>query len=69
MDTKSWWQSTTIWAGLVTVISFVAGLFGYQIAEGDQQALITTISGAVGGVAGLIAIWGRVKASKTIGKS
>ena len=68
MDTKIWWQSRTIWAGLITVISCVAGLLGYQIAEGDQQELITMITGAVGGVSGVIAIWGRVKASKSIGK-
>lgn len=72
-DTKSWSESAGIWGGIVAVIAGVAGVFGYTITPADQAALANSIAqvvtlvssiAALGG--GLLAIWGRVRASKTI---
>lgn len=72
-QTKSWYASTTIWGGVVAAVAGMAGIFGYSITPADQAALsdsigqvvalVTSVS-ALGG--GLLAIWGRVRASKVI---
>ncbi len=72
-QTKSWYASTTIWGGAVAAVAGVAGIFGYSITPADQAALsdsigqvvtlVTSVS-ALGG--GLLAIWGRVRASKVV---
>ena len=65
-DVKPWYMSKTIIGAVVTVLALVAGIFGYGIGAEDQAALAdyaVTIGGVVGG---LLAIYGRVKASKEI---
>ena len=72
-EQKSWHASTTIWGGAVAAVAGLAGIFGYTISPADQAALsdsigqivtlVTSVS-ALGG--GLLAIWGRVRASKTV---
>jgi hypothetical protein len=65
-DVKPWYMSKTIIGAVVTVLALVAGVFGYGIGVEDQAALAdyaVTIGGVVGG---LLAIYGRVKASKDI---
>lgn len=65
-DTKSWLASRTVWGGIVAVLAAVAGLFGLPIDAGTQAQLIETLVAVAGGVGGLLAIWGRVKADKAI---
>ena len=72
-DQKPFYASATIWGGGVAAVAGVAGIFGYTITPADQAALtesvgqvvtlVTSVSALVGG---LLAIWGRVRASKTI---
>jgi uncharacterized membrane protein len=65
-DVKPWYMSKTIIGAVITVLALVAGVFGYGIGAEDQAALAdyaVTIGGVVGG---LLAIYGRVKASKDI---
>lgn len=65
-DVKPWYLSKTIIGAVITVLALVAGVFGYGIGAEDQAALAdyaVTIGGVVGG---LLAIYGRVKASKEI---
>jgi hypothetical protein len=68
-DVKPWYSSATVWGGLIAVGSSLGGIAGYQVSPADQAATIahvTTIASAAGG---LLAIWGRLRASKLIGKS
>lgn len=64
--TKPWYASRTIWAGLVGLVAGAGGFFGLSITEAEQQELIATITTAAGGVAGLIAIVGRLLAETRI---
>ena len=57
-DLKSWLQSKTIWAILVTVAPVLSKLAGFDVDA--TLADILTIVGAVG------AIWFRIKATKAI---
>lgn len=73
-ETKTWWQSAGIWGSLVVVLSAGAGLVGYTIAPEDQAHLVTVATKtaelatqATSLVGGLVALWGRVRATKRIG--
>jgi|DEB0MinimDraft_10_1074344.scaffolds.fasta_scaffold10724_6 uncharacterized membrane protein len=66
-DSKAWWQSKTIWGGLVVVIAVIAQAFGYTISEGQQADLVDIILSVVAAAGGVMAIAGRVMASKKLG--
>lgn len=67
---KPWWQSLTIWAGLLTMLSSLgfAGL-SFDPATGDftgnifqlWASLTTTVTGAA-------TVWGRIRATVRVGK-
>lgn len=65
-DQKQWYMSKTILASLVTVIALVAGVFNVTIDAQSQQGIVELISVSVGVIGSVVAIWGRIKASKTI---
>jgi hypothetical protein len=65
MDTKPWWQSKTIWGGLVTAL--VAGLSLFHVNISDLAPELTTgVLGTVGLIGTILVIVGRVKAAGTI---
>ena len=70
-DEKAWWASKTIWGALVAGFSALLALFGVQVDEASQRALIDATLGfvsAAGVLGGLVmTIWGRVAARKKIG--
>lgn len=65
-ETKSWYMSKTVWGGLIAVAAGAAGAFGYTVAPDDQAQIVEAIVAiaTVGG--GLLAVFGRVKASKAV---
>jgi hypothetical protein len=65
--TKPAVASTGVWGGIIAVIAGIAGLFGYSITEADQASLVQSVSAGMATLGGLIAVWGRVRASKKIG--
>ena len=67
-DNKSWWMSKTVWGGIIALIAGAAGVFGYTLLPEDQAALVDGGAALAASIGGVIAIWGRVRASKQIGK-
>lgn len=65
-DFKSLFASKTFWGGALAVGASVLGLFGYELGGQDRAAIIEDGSAIAAAVGGVIAIWGRVKASKII---
>lgn len=65
-DTKSWLASKTVWGGVIAVLAAVAGLFGLPIDTGMQEEAVAILTAIAGGVGGLLAIWGRLKANKRV---
>lgn len=66
MDTKSLLMSKTFWGAIIAIVASLVGFAGYTFGVEDQQALlevITTVGTAAGG---LLAIFGRIKATKAI---
>lgn len=68
METKKWYESSGMWGGLIALVSAVlAPVLGVTL-DAALQADITSAVVAGGGVVGsLLAIWGRIRATKTIG--
>ena len=66
-DFKSLLTSKTFWGGVIALLAGVLGIFGYTLLPEDQAALVDGVAAAAAAVGGVIAIWGRVKASKKIG--
>lgn len=63
---KSLFLSKTFWGGLIAVLAGVLGFFGYEIAGSDQAALVEGGSAVAATIGGMIAIIGRIYASKKI---
>jgi hypothetical protein len=69
-EVKNWWESKTIWGSLISMISMV--LYGFGIIPmmftGDD--IINMANAAIvisGGFGSILAIYGRITATKTIG--
>lgn len=67
MDSKPWWQSKTIWGGIVTAVAAVLGIWGVAVSPEDQAQLVDTITLVAAGIGGVVAIIGRLAAKKQIG--
>ena len=63
---KAWWESKTVWGGVIALLGGVAAGFGYVVSPEDQEIISTGIVGIASAVGGLLAVYGRVKASKAI---
>ena len=66
IEAKPATQSAGVWGGVIAVLAGIAGLFGYSISEADQTTLSQGITGALAFAGGILAIWGRIRATKTI---
>lgn len=67
-DTKKWYESKAVVAGLVGVIAAGVNQFtGYTVGEDLTPLLTDNLSSAIALVASMFAIYGRVKATKKIG--
>ncbi len=67
MDTKPWYLSKTIWASIITICTAAGGLFGLPTGIIDNSALTETVLQAITAISGLVAIFGRVYATESIG--
>ena len=67
-DNKAWWQSKAVWGGIVALGSVMAGAFGYTINEGTQDEILQGVLTVIGILGSFMAIYGRMKAEKKIGK-
>lgn len=46
-DTKSWWQSRTVWVNVVATLFAILGTFKLLPTDIDQDSIVTAIMGAV----------------------
>jgi hypothetical protein len=72
-DTKKWYESSGVWGGAIAFLAPVLAWLGYTVTADDAQQLagaaasIAATIGAVGSaVGGVMAIVGRIRASKVI---
>jgi Na+-transporting NADH:ubiquinone oxidoreductase subunit NqrE len=65
---KKWYQSKAVWGGLIAVAAAIAGAFGYAISPDDQASIVEAVVAIGGGIGGVLAVYGRVKAEAYIKK-
>ena len=65
-DAKKWYQSKTIWGGLVALIAAAGGLVGIEVDAETGSALTLALSQAAAAVGAIVAIAGRLAAVKPI---
>jgi hypothetical protein len=68
MDQKPWYQSRAIWGSAVAIGASLLKLSGHELPSELQGQAVDLILNAVTLIGGAIALYGRVKASTTIGK-
>lgn len=68
-ESKPWWASKTVWGGLIAVLASLAAAFGFDIGPADQEAIVASVVSIAGAVGGLLAVYGRVKADRKVGKA
>lgn len=66
-ETKSIFASTTFWGAAVSGLSAIAGIFGVEVAEAEQQAIVQGVAAVGVAIGTAAAIIGRFRASKKIG--
>lgn len=65
-DYKNWYQSKTVWGGLIAVAAPLLGVAGMPLDVGSQGELADILATLAGAIGGLVAIWGRLTANSTI---
>lgn len=68
---KAWWASRGVWGGVVAAASGVAGMFGMTVdaaAQAQMTETLISVCSALSMVGGVVAIIGRLRADKKIGK-
>lgn len=65
IETKPWWASKTVIAGVVMIIVAIASGFGIDL-EAEKQNIGELIVPILTGVGGFVTIYGRVTAKKSI---
>ena len=68
MNEKQWWQSKTMWAGIVALVVGALGSTGLANIGGEQEAIVEKIMEIVTLAVGMITIYGRIKANSVIVK-
>lgn len=63
---KKWYESRTVWGGLVALGAALAGLAGLQVPGPAQEALTTAVLDTATAIGALVAIYGRLAADKTL---
>lgn len=66
-DTKAWYASSGVWGGIIAVVTAGLGFFHFTISAADQVNVVQGLATAGAAVGGLVAVIGRIAASKKIG--
>ncbi|MFB2551020.1 hypothetical protein [Ensifer soli] len=67
-DSKVWYESRTIWGGLVAILASCANLAGLEIGADEKGALVEMLATLAAAAGGLVAIYGRVRARSRVGR-
>ena len=67
MESKPWYASTTVWGGIIAAVSPLIGVIFHVNLASEATAISDALAALGAGIGGLIAVYGRTKASTTIG--
>lgn len=63
---KTIFGSLTIWGVVVMAIPQIAGYIGLNVTAADSQAIVNAVDGILTAGGALLAIWGRIRATKQV---
>lgn len=63
---KQWWQSRTVWGGIIVIFAVIGQYLGYQITAEQQASIVESIMELIAAAGGMIAIFGRIAANEKI---
>ena len=66
IDTKTPFASKTIWGAVLMLGALVLNALGYDLIQEDQALIVEVLVTAVGAVGTLLAIFGRLTATRKI---
>ena len=65
---KHWYLSKTIIGGILALLAGISGLFGYALDAETQRSLVELVYSLSSTIGGIVAIIGRIKADRKVGK-
>ncbi len=65
-DVKKWYQSRSVWGGIVALVAAVCGLLGIQIDAATHDMLVVSLANGAAAIGAVVAIFGRLAAQKTL---
>ena len=65
-DVKKWYQSRSVWGGIVALVAAVCGLLGIQIDAATHEMLVVSLANGAAAIGAVVAIFGRLAAQKTL---
>ena len=67
MDSKPWYQSKTMWGAILAILAPVIGqLLHHSFSDTDIQSGADAFAAIGSGIGGIVAIYGRTKATTAI---
>ncbi len=66
-DIKAWYQSKTVWGALIAIGASALRMRGIDLGLAEQGQLADAATSIAGSLGGLLAIYGRISAKKSIG--
>ncbi|MFM2279450.1 MAG: hypothetical protein RLZZ444_1681 [Pseudomonadota bacterium] len=67
-EIKAWYQSRAVWGALVAILASVLQMAGLTLDDAGQVQLTDSLLALVGIVGGLLALYGRLKATVALGR-
>lgn len=64
---KSLLKSRGVWGGAIGTLLGATQLFGYTVTAADARELADLVQGLIAALAGILAVIGRIRATKKIG--
>ena len=65
-QTKPWYRSKTVWGSVIAILAAILGVWDVRIDADDQARLVELIVQATGALGGLVALFGRFRATRRI---
>jgi hypothetical protein len=65
-ELKNWYMSKTVWGGVVAILASCSHLLGVEIGSDDQSGLVDGLTALATAAGGLVAIRGRISATKRL---
>ena len=67
LDLKPWYQSKTVWGALISIAAPLLGRAGLEVGGAEQAEIADALTTLAGTVGGLLALYGRLTATKGVG--